>query len=102
MGKDLRGDLGAILGCMFSLGNIFIYTTCYFMMSWRTVAWLQLIPVSALWIFMFVVTESPYWLVRRVEEAREAFTFLRGEGSEEELAEIIKKKNSKEAIENGI
>ena len=102
--KNLRGSLGAILGCMFSLGNIFTYVTGYFITSWRTVAFLQVIPAIILWVFMLFLPESPYWLLQRgrLREARKALELLRGKDYEEELTEIIKKKESKNSEKNGV
>ena len=41
---DFRGSLGTIIGNMFALGSVYTYLTGYLIESWRTIAWLQLIP----------------------------------------------------------
>jgi len=97
----MRGSLGTIIGNMFALGSVYTYLTGYFVHSWRTIAWLQMIPVSLLGISVAFIPDSPYWLVERgrEEDARQSLITLRGDGYniEEELEEIVNKKRIKEA-----
>ena len=118
-----RGSLGTIISNMFALGSLFTYTTGYFISSWRTVAWLQILPcalfgLSALLVSLPVsmtlspancnasslsqVPNSPYWLVEkgRDAEARASLRVLRGPryDLEPELAEIVTKKREKEQM----
>ena len=117
-----RGSLGTIISNMFALGSLFTYTTGYFISSWRTVAWLQILPcalfgLSALLVSLPVsmtlsvycdassvpqVPNSPYWLVEkgRDTEARASLRVLRGPryNLEPELAEIVTKKREKEQM----
>ena len=99
---DMRGSLGTIIGNMFTLGSLYTYTTSYFLSSWRTVAWLQLVPCAALGLSVCFIPNSPFWLVERgrEEEARASLTTLRGPGYcvETELAEIVNKKKAKEVV----
>ena len=77
---DLRGSLGTIIGNMFALGSMYTYLLGYFIHSWRTIAWLQLVPTCLMGISVFFVPDSPYWLVEkgRYEDAKESLVILRG------------------------
>jgi hypothetical protein len=97
---DMRGALGAMISCMFSLGSLYTFTVAHFTPSWRTVAWSQLVGPALLGLSVTLIPESPYWLVERgqVEEARASLRRLRGaryRGLEDELAAIVQKKAGK-------
>eukprot|EP00092_Neocalanus_flemingeri_P030885 GFUD01033541.1.p1 GENE.GFUD01033541.1~~GFUD01033541.1.p1 ORF type:complete len:513 (+),score=81.63 GFUD01033541.1:247-1785(+) len=98
---DMRGSLGTIIGNMFALGSVFTYLTGYFVHSWRTIAWLQMIPVGLLGISVIFIPDSPYWLIERGREqdARRSLIILRGSSYdiEEEFGEIVNKKRIKDA-----
>ena len=85
---------------LFTLGCLYTYVSSYFIASWRTVAWVQLVPCVLLGVSCFFAPNSPYWLVERgrEEEARKSLRMLRGPDYdlEEELAEIVAKKRAKE------
>ena len=95
-----RGSIGTVISNMFTLGCLYTYVSSYFIASWRTVAWLQLVPCALLGLATFFAPNSPYWLVERgrEEEARKSLRILRGPdyNLEEELAEIVAKKRAKE------
>ena len=99
---DFRGSLGAIIGNMASLGSVYMYLTGYLVHSWRTVAWLQLLPVCIFGLSVCFIPDSPYWLVERgrVDDARRSLIRLRGNkyDVETELVEIVNKKKRKEAL----
>ena len=75
--KDLRGSLGTVISNMYCLGSLYTYITGYFihrsvssfdkesfllhLSSWRTVAWLQLLPCALLGVSVYFVPNSPYW-----------------------------------------
>ena len=103
---DMRGSLGTIIGNMFALGSLFTYLSAYLVTSWRTVAWLQLVPCALLGLAVCFIPNSPFWLVERgrEEEARASLTTLRGPhyDVEEELAEIVNKKRAKEVLGRGV
>ena len=98
----MRGSLGTIIGNMYTLGSLYTYTTSYFLSSWRTVAWLQLVPCAALGLSVCFIPNSPFWLVERgrEEEARASLQILRGPHYcvEAELGQIVNKKKAKEAV----
>ena len=99
---DFRGSLGAIIGNMSSLGHVYMYLTGYFVHSWRTIAWLQLIPVCIFGFSVCFIPDSPYWLVERgrEEDARKSLIRLRGNRYDikTEFEEIVNKKKIKEAL----
>ena len=103
---DMRGSLGTIIGNMYALGSLFTYLSGYFLASWRTVAWLQLVPCAALGLAVSFIPNSPFWLVERgrEEEARASLRTLRGPDYcvEAELAEIVDKKRAKEVMGRGV
>ena len=93
---DYRGSLGTIIGNMFALGSVYTYLTGYLIESWRTIAWLQLIPSCLLGLSVIFVPDSPYWLIERgrEEDARRSLIRLRGSNYNinEEFEEIVNKK----------
>ena len=95
-----RGSIGTVISNLFTLGCLYTYVSSYFIASWRTVAWLQLLPCALLGISCYFAPNSPYWLVERgrEEEARKSLKVLRGPDYDldEELAEIVAKKRAKE------
>ena len=95
-----RGSIGTIISNLFTLGCLYTYVSSYFIASWRTVAWIQLLPCALLGISCYFAPNSPYWLVERgrEEEARKSLRLLRGPDYdlEDELAEIVAKKRAKE------
>jgi len=97
---DVRGSIGTVISNLFTLGCLYTYVSSYFIASWRTVAWVQLVPCVLLGVSCFFAPNSPYWLVERgrEEEARKSLRMLRGPDYdlEEELAEIVAKKRAKE------
>ena len=97
---DLRGSIGTMLGNMFALGSMYTFLTGYFVHSWRTVAWLQLLPSTLMGISVFFIPDSPYWLVEkgRLEDARQSLVVLRGSNYDvnDEFQEIVNKKKQKE------
>ena len=97
---DLRGSLGTILGNMFAIGSIYTYVLGYFVQSWRTIAWCQVVPSCLLGVSVFFVPDSPYWLVEkgRYQEAKQSLVILRGSNYDvnEEYQEIVDKKKRKE------
>ena len=97
---DLRGSLGTILGNMFALGSVYTYVLGYFVQSWRTIAWCQMVPSCLLGLSVFFVPDSPYWLVEkgRYQEAKESLVILRGSNYDvnDEYQEIVDKKKRKE------
>ena len=103
---DFRGSLGTIIGNMFALGSVYTYLTGYLIRSWRTIAWLQLIPSCLLGLSVIFVPDSPYWLVERgrEEEARRSLIRLRGRNYniDEEFEEIVNKKRIKQQKENSV
>ena len=54
-----------MLGNMFALGSMYTFLTGYLVHSWRTVAWLQLLPSTLMGISVFFIPDSPYWLVEK-------------------------------------
>ena len=97
---DLRGSLGTILGNMFAIGSIYTYVLGYFVQSWRTIAWCQVVPSCLLGVSVFFVPDSPYWLVEkgRYQDAKQSLVILRGSNYDvnEEYQEIVDKKKRKE------
>ena len=97
---DLRGSIGTMLGNMFALGSMYTFLTGYLVHSWRTVAWLQLLPSTLMGISVFFIPDSPYWLVEkgRLEDARQSLVVLRGSNYDvnDEFQEIVNKKRQKE------
>ena len=97
---DFRGSLGTIIGNMFALGSVYTYLSGYLIHSWRTIAWLQLVPSCLLGISVIFVPDSPYWLVERgrEEEARRSLVRLRGRNYniDKEFEEIVAKKRLKQ------
>lgn len=95
-----RGSIGTVISNLFTLGCLYTYVSSYFIASWRTVAWIQLVPCALLGVSCYFAPNSPYWLVERgrEEEARKSLRLLRGPDYdlEEELAEIVAKKRAKE------
>ena len=95
-----RGSIGTVISNLFTLGCLYTYVSSYFIASWRTVAWLQLLPCALLGVSCYFAPNSPYWLVERgrEEEARKSLQVLRGPDYdlEGELAEIVAKKRAKE------
>ena len=91
---------------MFALGSLFTYISGYLLLSWRTVAWLQLLPCLLLGLSALAVPDSPYWLVERGREddARLSLRILRGPSYdlEPELREIIEKKRANEEVGRGV
>ena len=85
---------------MFALGSMYTFITGYLTHSWRTVAWLQLLPCSLLGVTVYFVPDSPYWLVERgrLAEAKQSLVVLRGSNYDvnEEFQEIVNKKKAKE------
>ena len=59
-----RGSIGTVISNMFTLGCLYTYVSSYFIASWRTVAWLQLVPCALLGLATFFAPNSPYWLQR--------------------------------------
>ena len=74
--------------------------------SWRSLAWLQIIPCGLFGVSAYFVPNSPYWLVEqgRQEDAAIALRKLRGPNYDlaAELAEMVEKKRSKEEEGRGV
>jgi hypothetical protein len=91
---------------MFALGSLYTYISGYLLVSWRTVAWLQVLPCGLFGISVFFVPNSPYWLVEKGREAEAAASlqWLRGPHYDPlpELAEMVEKKRAKEEEGRGV
>ena len=91
---------------MFALGSLFTYTIGYLVLSWRVLAWLQIIPCILFGVSAFFVPNSPYWLVEqgREDEAAEVLGRLWGSKYDyaRELAEMVNKKRAKEELGRGV
>ncbi|XP_045473515.1 facilitated trehalose transporter Tret1-like isoform X1 [Harmonia axyridis] len=91
----LRGILCSLPFASYSFGILLVYTFGYFL-PWRYVAVLSaVLPILSLLLFFFL-PESPIWLMRhgRLEEAKQALTWLRGGNvnmAKEEATQIMER-----------
>ena len=79
-------------------GMLTVWILGYFY-TWRTTAFLVMIPMVVLFIGLIQLPESPYWLVEddQYNLAQKSLEFFRGEAYDitEEMNEIVEKRDSK-------
>ncbi|EFA04822.2 Facilitated trehalose transporter Tret1-2 homolog-like Protein [Tribolium castaneum] len=75
--KDMRGSLIALGPSYVSLGMVIAYFKGW-LISWRLIAWLCNIYLVVPFFLLFLIPESPIWLVSkgRVQEAQKALDWL--------------------------
>ena len=91
--KELRSTLGNFANISFCLGLILTYSLSI-VVTWRTLAWILMIPPILTILMMLMVPETPYWLAEknRLQDATDALAWLRNnQESSEELKEITEK-----------
>ena len=81
-----------------AFGMLTVWILAYFF-TWRTTAFLVMIPMVVLFIGLIQLPESPYWLVEddQYSLAQKSLEFFRGEAYDiaEEMNEIVAKRDSK-------
>ena len=86
------------MSCGISAAWIFAY-----FIDWRTIAYLASIPGLLMWVILWYLPESPYWLIEhdKNESAEKSLQFYRASDSNisEELEEI-KARKSKKVVKN--
>ena len=79
MHPDLRGRLVVLQTVFLSLGMLIEFIVGYFY-TWRDIAMIATIPVTLLTLSMFLLPETPYWLIEKnqSEAAKKSLLFFRG------------------------
>ena len=84
-------------------GMLTVWILGYFY-TWRTTAFLVMLPMVVLFIGLIQLPESPYWLVEddQYNLAKKSLEFFRGEAYDitEEMNEIVEKRDSKRTETN--
>ncbi|CAH1171159.1 unnamed protein product [Phaedon cochleariae] len=98
-----RGAMSLTLNIFWALGNFIPYAIGPFMSIYSFNIVLSALPIVFLVLFVFLGTESPYFLVRtdRIGEATETLMFLRSSSKAEVQEEIDHIKTYIEQSENG-
>ena len=95
---SLRGSLVILPGIFMTFGQLVSWILGYFL-SWRTTAYVLIIPPLLLMLLFISFPESPYWLVenRKLNLAKKSLEFYRGNqyNVAEELLEISQSHESK-------
>ena len=75
---DFRATLASLPGFSLSVGLSLVWVLGYFF-TWKTIAFLSIIPPSILIILLLYLPESPYWLVKegKNELAQKSLRFYR-------------------------
>ena len=94
----IRGTLVILPAFFMACGMLTVWILGYFF-TWRTTAFLVMIPMVVLFIGLIPLPESPYWLVEDGKHslAKKSLQFFRGEAYDitEEMNEIVEKSESK-------
>ncbi|RZC37799.1 facilitated trehalose transporter Tret1 [Asbolus verrucosus] len=75
--KDMRGSLLSFGPSFVSLGMVVAYLKGW-LLQWRTIAWLCNLYIIVPFLLLFLIPESPIWLISRgrFEEAKKALLWL--------------------------
>ena len=96
----IRGSLVTIRSFVLAIGLLTTWTLGYFL-SWRMTAYILTIPPIILIMLLFLLPETPYWLIEHnnIKAARQSLQFFRGENYDinEEFNEIKQKHETKKA-----
>jgi len=97
---SVRGSLGIFPSMMLSVGFFAAYLTGYLFTSWRTICWIMSTVSIVIFVSMYLVKESPYWLIQngRKVEALDSLVWYRGGEFDisDEFNEIVQKKEEKQ------
>ena len=100
----LRGVTGAFYSVFLGLAMLYAFVVGYFVKDFQLFSYILAAPLLLFVVLCALIPESPFWLVERgeVERAAASLEWLRGKDlAKEELAEIVDKKEKKEAANDG-
>jgi len=92
---SVRGTLGVVPSIFISGGLVVSYLLGYLFDSWRIMTWILLFQPVLIFLALFLMKESPYWLIKkeRKTEAESSLQWYRGSeySIKSELDDLLKK-----------